>query len=816
VAHFVDELLRMKLVEGKFQAVPPGGLQDRVSLADQAASAETTDLSAALRKAKLGRDERQKILDAHRAVREQLKKFLADTEVWENSRPRVFDEKGMHWGKPQVPPPGFPAIPPIEGLPNEFSGYLEGAIAWHNPAVIDKGMARSAWERLLSRPAQERRFKSTWAAFMLGKSWEEGDPDKATKYFSQVRSLARSGFADPVGLAAASFGLEARVYLRQKKYEPAIEMYLEQLATEDPTAAASLAFTAAAALKEGPSVLRPLAKNPRTQRALTAFLISQRSERWRSGTADEIGQSDQPRREANPAKAWLEAVEAAGVKDLESAEKLALAAYQNNEMALAQRWINRAPNSPGAQWLQAKLLLRAGKLNQAAALLAKVTACLPVQPPGTNSLAKAQFAELLSVEGGRDQVPAPRQALGELGALRLTRREYTEALDALLNAGFWMDAAYVAERVLTLDELKTYVDRSWPLVPPEQLAEERAKYGSSEASPVLLREQIRYLLARRLVRSMRGDDAREYYPAEWVPQFDALSQALKTGWDESLPPEQRARALFKAAIITRTNGMELIGTEVEPDWHFHSGDFEEGVTASWRATNETARVLVASQDEVRRSAQHRADPEERFHYRYQAASLAWEAAKLLPDNSDETAHVLWAGGWWLKNRDAQTADIFYKALVRRNRKTALGAEADRIRWFPRLDEQGNLIPRGPSRLETMRPAVLAERTGGESTETVPGEFAQEYPFPGKFYVVHYGDELRDIAQAASVFGQPVTMRDILAANPGLDPSRCRVGQKIMIPDLKLNNPEPVPNAPANPPAPESPDSRPISAPDSPP
>jgi hypothetical protein len=124
-----------------------------------------------------------------------------------------------------------------------------------------------------------------------------------------------------------------------------------------------------------------------------------------------------------------------------------------------------------------------------------------------------------------------------------------------------------------------------------------------------------------------------------------------------LPADQRAKALFQAAIIARTNGMELIGTEVEPDWHVHDGNFEEGVTESARATNEAAKVLVASEDELQRAARHKTDPEARFHYRYQAASLAWEAAKLMPDNSDDTARVLWTAGSWLKNRDPQTADI---------------------------------------------------------------------------------------------------------------------------------------------------------------
>jgi len=54
-------------------------------------------------------------------------------------------------------------------------------------------------------------------------------------------------------------------------------------------------------------------------------------------------------------------VEAANVRDVASAEKLALAAYQAGDWEGAQRWIDRARTSPVSQWLQAKLFLRAGK-----------------------------------------------------------------------------------------------------------------------------------------------------------------------------------------------------------------------------------------------------------------------------------------------------------------------------------------------------------------------------------------------------------------------------------------------------------------------
>ncbi len=575
-----------------------------------------------------------------------------------------------------------------EGLPAEFSDYLEGALAWRNPAVTDPGAGREAWERLLALPRAERHFKSIWAAFMLGRSWEKEDLNKAAQYFRQVRDLARQGFADSAGLAAASLGLEARIGLHQQKFERAIELYLEQWATGDVSAVGSLRAAARAAIHGSDEALQALAKNPRTQRAITAYLVATPSADIGSRDSD-----DKATHAPGCARRWLEAVEAAEVKDVESAEKLALAAYQNNEMDIAQRWIKRARNSPVAQWVQAKMLFRAGKVDAAAALLTRFTAYFPIKPPTTNEAAATTFQENLFVPEGCYLTDANCHLLGELGVLRLARREYAQALDALLNAGFWMEAAYVAERVLTTDELKAYVDTHWPPVGEKEIAEEKEKYPNpSDVSPMVMREKIRYVLARRLARVNRGNEAREYYPENLVPQFDALAQALTSGWDESLPASDRTKALFEAAGITYTNGMQLLSTEVEPDWHVWDGNSEQVATASMRATNESAKVLLASREEVERAAQHHADPEQRFHYRYQAAFLAWEAAKLMPNDSEETARVLWTGGGWLKNRNPQTADLFYKALVRRNRKTALGAEADRRRWFPEWNEKGSIIP----------------------------------------------------------------------------------------------------------------------------
>jgi len=77
----------------------------------------------------------------------------------------------------------------------------------------------------------------------------------------------------------------------------------------------------------------------------------------------------------------------------------------------------------------------------------------------------------------------------------------------------------------------------------------------------------------------------------------------------------------------------------------------------WERHGERLTELTA---ELGRARQQGVVPNERFHYRYQAADLAWEAAALMPNNIDETARVLCVGGTWLKNIDPQRADVFYK------------------------------------------------------------------------------------------------------------------------------------------------------------
>lgn len=577
-------------------------------------------------------------------------------------------------------------------VPREFALYLQGAAAWHEGREEE---ARAAWKKVLDLPAAERRYKSTWAAFMLGRSWHDTEPARAAGFYDQAIRFARSQFSDTAGLGVAALGWQGQLRLRTNDLKGALTLYLDQFAAGDTNSAAlSLTVAARAVTRASREQQLVIARDPVFRRVITAWLLA--SDQWL------LAWDEEPRTKTRGAeRTWLEVLEEVGAGEVPLAEQLALLAYQSGEWDEARRWIDMAGDSAVAGWVRAKLLLREGKLTEAAQELSGVVARLPLDPPPRERGEPAEFVDSLYLpEFELDSITGRRQVLGELGMVRLTRGEFVPALDALLRAGFWQDAAHVAERVLQVDELKAYVDAQWPVLKGEA-AKAEATEPDSPHSPRIQRERIRFLLARRLTRLHRGQQATAYYPTRLQPTQQQFLALLRGGEDASRPARDRARSWFGAAWMARTNGLELLATELSPDAAIYDGDYEADPDSDARVTS-TNRIVRPTPAEVERIRASTPEPNQRFHYRYQAAALAWEAARLLPNNDPETALMLYHGGSWLKYRDPKTADVFYKALVRRCRKTELGAEADRQRWFPELDEQGRPVPK------PARPVVARE------------------------------------------------------------------------------------------------------------
>lgn len=551
---------------------------------------------------------------------------------------------------------------PPKGVPAELYDYYEGAIAYHDMRF---DAAVQAWERLLRRPDEERRHRSTWAAFMIGKVRLRDKPAEAVTWFRRVRLLAGQGFADRLGLASSSLGWEAWAETAQGHWDRALVLYDEQMRTGDPSAFISLQLTCRRILDAGPEApeaMAPVARNPEARPLFTAWMVSHNTE--------------------DSAKAWQKALRDAEVKETRGADRLAWAAYLAGDFDGAASWLDQTEDSAVAKWVRARLLLRDGKLAEARKLLDEAAAGLPKLDMTMDDATGVNW------ETGEIML-GPQRASGEEAAVQLALGDSVGALDRFLRAGYWLDTAWLAERVLTTDELKAYVDKSWP----ESLAAEHQPTDPPFYAPMVggyvkpaddvVVYEIRHLLARRLAREGHPDQALPYLAEDLRPPMEELANHLAAGRGRSRPAADRSRELFQAACLLRHQGLELIGTEAAPDYAVVDGEYE--LNDEWYAhhpESRTANKVFRSTAGERARLARNPQPAKRFHYRYVAADLAWEAAKLLPDG-DERAGMLATAGNWIKGRDPKAAYPFYQELARG--KSDLARKAKELHWLPEAD-----------------------------------------------------------------------------------------------------------------------------------
>ncbi|MGV3773729.1 MAG: hypothetical protein ACO1QB_12565 [Verrucomicrobiales bacterium] len=644
-AYFERELINLRLLP------EPSENEESIPMEAHGKSKDLQDVEEALQKVGGPHDT---LLRAYQVVRKEIDKM--DERAW-GEEPQTVEEMEQLVLDLQREVEDLSQL----GLPAEFALYLKGAIYWKGGDTED---ALKQWQGVLDLLPSERKFRSTWAAFMLGRAYRDSAPDTAWKHFETTQRMAAAGFIDSTGLANAADGWLAYIALKRNDFGKALDHYLKQKG--DGNSIESLRITAARAMDTASiKELQRLAADPKWRGVVTAFLVSS-GPKFLPDTDE--GASDRLKR-------WLAAMEAAEVKDDQLSQKFALAAYQAGDMEQARKWADLSVSSPVSQWIHAKLALYDGEVEEAARILATLSRTFPVQAEGLGP--RGNFVAGLSIhsDNGWETFSGAEQVWAERGAVELSRQNFVEALDAFMQAAFWLDAAYVAERVLTLDELKEYVDQN----------SQRLEQGQNR--PI---KPLKNLLARRLMREGKAVAARNYFSEELQESHGKLVASLKEGYNPARTREERAKELFNAAKLTRESGMELMGTELGPDWAESGGSYEWGDFLEIRNAGED-QFLKASPAELARVSATELPFSRRFHYRYVAAELAWIAAGFMPDNHDETARMLCLGGRWLKYRDPEYADRFYKSLVKRCRKTELGALADVIRWFPKVDAEGIMI-----------------------------------------------------------------------------------------------------------------------------
>jgi hypothetical protein len=547
------------------------------------------------------------------------------------------------------------------GLPDDARLYTAGAVAYQHD---DREAASKYFLAVLALPAPQRPHYGVLAQYMLA-DLSGTDMEAAQKAYRATRALVEAGAVDPLGLAVTSFGEEARLSMANGEYANAVGLYARQAATGSAFGRTSLLFVARDLAKD-PAKLDTVVTDPVAQRLLAAYLYSRVVEldypeddasQKTSGAVAKDERSGQ-----QVIARFLAAVEKHGLDHVEGAHRLAAVAYRHGDFDLAKKFAAKS-ESGLSWWVRAKLALRDGDTAHAAEAYAAASKAFPKDERWADP-ATSQYYEFEALQ------PSCRVA-DEHGMLALARGDYVNALELMYAAArmYWPDTAYVAERVVSVDELKTFVDAKVAAAPPPPAA--KPDEGPAPASTAT---QMRALLARRLLRAERYDEALKYFDdAELKKKAEAYVQARRD--TARTDPIDAARAWYQAAVAARTDGIDLIGFELDPDYQEYGGSYDVAdFNYDPNAEGETVQTALrkdiklpadfVGKDEQSRVSASRAEPLKRFHYRYVAAGFAEKSADLLPRRSQAFAAVLCSATHWVIHSDADAGAKIYQRYVK--------------------------------------------------------------------------------------------------------------------------------------------------------
>jgi hypothetical protein len=546
-------------------------------------------------------------------------------------------------------------------LPPDVALYTVGALAWSQQ---DWQGALDYFRQVSALPAAQRTHRTLWASYMEGRTHALlGDVAAATEAFERTRALALAGESDPLGLAVASLGEQARIERADGRLAQAVRLYAEQAARGSTSGRNSLLLVARQAAKN-PEDADALLSDEVGIRLLLAYLYSRYNELIEPDPENQYPSFDAPA-DGPRLLALLDRISNTGA--VPDPDRLAAIAYRAGRFEQAAKLAGQA-QTPLAAWVRAKLALRAGQLDTAASAYAEAAASFPADESW--GLVRLQGEEY----GSEDLKPRCR-VQGEAGTLALSRGDYLQALELLYAAAelYWTDAAYIAERVVSVDELKAFVDR---VAPQASAAAARDAGPAQEDEGAYFSQppgnQLRALLARRLLREGRLAQSLPYFDQaevraaaeRYVAARNATSAWTRTG---------QARAWFEAAEVARWHGMEIMGFEGDPDYFIWGGSYDLNSPITWDENynpvhNARSDLKVegpwTSDGERERVAASRAQPLQRFHYRMVAAGHAGNAADALPPRSQAFAAVLCEATHWLIDREPEHAQAIYKRYLR--------------------------------------------------------------------------------------------------------------------------------------------------------
>lgn len=548
----------------------------------------------------------------------------------------------------------------VQGLSDAARLYTLGAVAF----TTQDPQAAQYFQQVLALPATEQGDWGLRAQYSLGRvlmndygvqehSAEIEHPDTAQlelalAAFQQVIDKVKSGAADPDQLALSSLGQQARIYLWLGDVAPAVQLYAQQAAQGDSDGGLSLQYVSSYLINpENRAALEQAIADPLVQQLVTIELFA-RSANLQMAAYDG---GQEVKQVISPILALLNSSVKSGFT---GSDRLAALAYRSGQYAMAASLLKNAGDGGLAWWLRAKMALRDGDVKAATAAYAKATAAFP---------ADESWGQQYSDEFSPEMIVPGCRISGEQAILALNRGDYLQAMELMYRGkqNYWSDVADIAERVLTINELKGFVDK---YAPPPATPLKPVLPDQYDGQQITQEVQLRELLARRLMRAGRYQEAADYFA---IPNYRQTAQEfakqLQVAQDKAANKAVRAEAYYQAARLLRTQGLTFTGYEMTPDYAIYDAYYsylgdafktKEGKGKSWISEAEAARAAKALPE-----------AENRFlHYRWQAVNLAQKAADLLPPKSQAYAAVLCNAAGWVMARDAQTGRALYQRYIK--------------------------------------------------------------------------------------------------------------------------------------------------------
>jgi tetratricopeptide (TPR) repeat protein len=583
-----------------------------------------------------------------------------------------------------------------DNLPNRaYACYFKSLAA-------DRELAIKHMDDLLALPAEERLALNAIAKYrrarlkMSLEDWDRLDDAAVKERLKSIREdlgsvalHAREGSLDPAKISenavywiAYSCSMilptERLVRLGEADFGGALRAYLRMPRRGQANAVNSCLWMASKLSADG--YFEGVVADPDLRQLMTLFLTAGGGNDTENMIASDIL--------TDRRVAWLDALAKAKVEPSFAPAHIAMLQYAVGRWQDCRRTAESlGPDEPLRKLLLSRCQLRLeGDLAASRRLLAPdLAATAPTAADGKPHGPVTGDFDYPTIISLQEKPELVARIEGELGMIALANGNFADALTRFENGAYGVEALYVAECLLTIDELKAHVDRRRAEKKPLITLDGRWN------EPLINLEQE---LGSRLMRAGRLEEALDYVdPA--IRNKATQYVLLRRGAERTdLGDRSRADSYWRCALAIREIGEQVLHAPYGLSWA-SGGSWYVGYSAVPRTRHglrlddrplPSMKRVGASQAEIRLIEEWQVryienpDLSER-DARYASFRHALEAVRLLPDNDPAGAEILQYAGNLLKYREPKAAVPAYRMLVSRFPQTPYGRHAVAKKWF---------------------------------------------------------------------------------------------------------------------------------------